>query len=108
MSVQGSEFLNPTLRGFLPCTFFCTGLHAASSYCCRDPVPFAPVIRPWFPMPVPLGRVGVLPGVRTEKAEEGSVLSACSVFRGSTKYMFVPLASRKEKNPPVLPSEKFF
>lgn len=42
------------------------------------------------------------------EAEGSLVLSACSVFSESTKYMFVSLLSIKGKNPPVLPSERFF
>lgn len=43
-----------------------------------------------------------------DEAQRSSVLSTCSVFSESTKYIFVSLVSIKGKNPPVLPSEKFF
>ena len=73
-----------------------------------DPVPFAAVISDSFQMPLPFAGKEPFAGVSINEAEGSSLLSTCSVFSESTKYMFVSLVSIKGKNPPVLPSEKFF
>lgn len=60
----------------------------------------------WFPFP--LRDRSPLQVRLFNEAWRSPVLSTRSVFSESTKYIFVSLVSIKGKNPPVLPSEKFF
>lgn len=59
-------------------------------------------------MPLPFAGKESFAGASINEAEGSLLLSTCSVFSESTKYMFVSLVSIKGKNPPVLPLEKFF
>lgn len=84
----------------LPHTWFCTSTFECwpdilfPMPSCRSPVPDACYFAGWDPFQV---------WVLTKQ-----VMSTHSMFSGRSKSMFVSLVSRKGKNPPVLPSEKFF
>lgn len=94
-----------------PYIYFSLALYSARVVCNTASeflFPSAPVISHWFSPPFPLQDRSPLQMWVFNEAQRSAVLSTSSVFSESTKYIFVSLVSIKGKNPPVLPSEKFF